>query len=370
MAKRIIITLFLVICACMVTTTQADVIYHELFAGGADPSPDTLANIGWNHYTRWASGDIYTETGTDEWGNVFGTWATSNISADGGMDVGVGSINSNPLVPDVDADGFIYNGGGYMNNLYYTAEYTININDWTNLIISFNHFHDVGFTEYRAALAITSAPNDFNDLTWYISDPCVTDTGTGWSEPRIVIDTSVSEWYELDINEVEPNMVSPLTLPATGYIVGFGFQHAANNGTQRYDNFMVEGTYQGPPIVLTVAVEPNDVGITNVNPSLGDHGYAPGSVVNISASSQAICPDIWEFDYWIGDVADANAASTTVTVDASKTVTAVYVAVTRVCGDECHPYPDMDFNEDCWVDLKDFAEFAIDWLYCTQPACD
>jgi hypothetical protein len=27
----------------------------------------------------------------------------------------------------------------------------------------------------------------------------------------------------------------------------------------------------------------------------------------------------------------------------------------------------MDFNEDCYVNLEDFAEFAQDWLRCNDP---
>jgi hypothetical protein len=40
------------------------------------------------------------------------------------------------------------------------------------------------------------------------------------------------------------------------------------------------------------------------------------------------------------------------------------------CGDIEHPYPVMDFNRDCRVDLADFAMFAADWLECTAPECD
>lgn len=40
------------------------------------------------------------------------------------------------------------------------------------------------------------------------------------------------------------------------------------------------------------------------------------------------------------------------------------------CGDIDHPYPVMDFNQDCRVDLADFALFAAHWLECTAPECD
>jgi hypothetical protein len=40
-----------------------------------------------------------------------------------------------------------------------------------------------------------------------------------------------------------------------------------------------------------------------------------------------------------------------------------------VCGDPWHPYPIGDLNYDCHVDFYDFAEFASNWLECTDPNC-
>jgi len=42
----------------------------------------------------------------------------------------------------------------------------------------------------------------------------------------------------------------------------------------------------------------------------------------------------------------------------------------KVCGDAHHPYPIFDFNHDCYVDFKDFALFATEWIRCTAPECD
>lgn len=53
-------------------------------------------------------------------------------------------------------------------------------------------------------------------------------------------------------------------------------------------------------------------------PSLGDHIYGSGTVVDISAVP---CPD-WVFASWTGDVANPNSPTTTVTMDSDKTVTA------------------------------------------------
>ncbi len=70
---------------------------------------------------------------------------------------------------------------------------------------------------------------------------------------------------------------------------------------------------------LTMAVDPSGGG--TVNPAVGVHTYAEDTVVNISATSTTG----WHFDHWTGDVASPSSASTTVTMDENKTVTAVFV---------------------------------------------
>jgi beta-lactamase regulating signal transducer with metallopeptidase domain len=40
------------------------------------------------------------------------------------------------------------------------------------------------------------------------------------------------------------------------------------------------------------------------------------------------------------------------------------------CGDADHPYPAVDLNKDCRVDLADLALFLAHWLECTAPECD
>ncbi len=41
-----------------------------------------------------------------------------------------------------------------------------------------------------------------------------------------------------------------------------------------------------------------------------------------------------------------------------------------VCGDSEHPYPAVDLNKDCRVDLADLAVLLAHWLECTAPECD
>ncbi len=77
---------------------------------------------------------------------------------------------------------------------------------------------------------------------------------------------------------------------------------------------------------LTMAVTGNGT----TTPVVGDHIYLANTVVNITATPDAG----WEFVNWTSDVADPNSTTTTVTVDADKTVTANFqVSVAVSCDD-------------------------------------
>jgi len=125
--------------------------------------------------------------------------------------------------------------------------------------------------------------------------------------------------------------------------------------------------YDGP--VHTLTMQTNPAFINTVTPSVGSHDYA--GCVNISAERLANCPDVYRFDHWEGDVADANAANTIVDMDANKVVTAIFVVDEPKCGDECHPnFLLADHNHDCVVNFSDMAMLASRWLDCTKPECD
>ncbi len=76
----------------------------------------------------------------------------------------------------------------------------------------------------------------------------------------------------------------------------------------------------GPTHDLTMAVNPGGGG--TIDPLAGPHTYPEGTVVDITAA-----PAVgYVFSGWTGDVADPNDATTTVTMDADKTVTANFTA--------------------------------------------
>ena len=123
-------------------------------------------------------------------------------------------------------------------------------------------------------------------------------------------------------------------------------------------------------VTLTINADPAYV--DTVDPVVGAHIVTEGTIVNLVADAYIDCDNSGEvlaFDSWTGDVADPGLATTTIVMDTNKTVTANYVD-NRTCGDDCHPYPQYDFSQNCIVDLADLSLFAAQWLNCTQPVCD
>jgi len=77
------------------------------------------------------------------------------------------------------------------------------------------------------------------------------------------------------------------------------------------------------------------------------------------------------------DYGQINFASTEYTTSSDRpilTIEAVYdSAYVKKCGDAGTVYLAQDFNNDCYVDFKDFEVFLRDWLICTdplRPECD
>jgi probable HAF family extracellular repeat protein len=150
----------------------------------------------------------------------------------------------------------------------------------------------------------------------------------------------------------------------------------SNNGQITGEGMLKSGVSRGFLMVpkflqkhiLTVKTEPNS--ISTVTPPVGQHEYYEGSNITIDARPSTDCPYVYYFQHWLGDVADANSARTTVLMDGNKTVTAIFAFGERVCGDLCHPILTGDLNADCYINFVDFAIYCKQWLACTHPDCD
>lgn len=120
--------------------------------------------------------------------------------------------------------------------------------------------------------------------------------------------------------------------------------------------------------ILTISTKP--VGLDSVKPGQGKYDYYSGQKVYISAPRCAECPDVYQFDHWEGDIDEPNAESQYLTMNQDRTITAVYSADNRICGDECHPILIGDLNKDCYINFDDFAIYVSQWMECTHPDCD
>lgn len=118
---------------------------------------------------------------------------------------------------------------------------------------------------------------------------------------------------------------------------------------------------------LTIQTDPPF--ISTVNPFIGTESVS-GSV-DLEAESFVSCPYVYRFDHWQGQgILDPDAAHTSVTVESSQVITAVFVD-DRKCGDACHPNDGLgDLNHDCMIDLGDIAVLASRWLSSTRPEFD
>jgi hypothetical protein len=199
----------------------------------------------------------------------------------------------------------------------------------------------------------TQAVNDFEPYPFRLGH-----TRGDWPNPPYS-DTAGAFGYGMDVGEVlvfDRNLTDDEENRVGWYL------------TNKWD--MPRSEYVDPANNKTLTINVSPAEAFNIYPGIGAIPEPDGKVVSLVALQTVICPNIYVFDHWEGDVANTGSATTSIVMDADKTITAVYVA-TKACGDACHPIPEHDFNGDCITDLTDFADFYGDWLSCTQPdVCD
>jgi len=91
---------------------------------------------------------------------------------------------------------------------------------------------------------------------------------------------------------------------------------ATTTVTMNADKTVTANFSEIPPTTYTLTMAVSGSGTTT--PAVGAHDYTAGTVVNITATPAGG----WQFGSWTGAVAAPTSATTTVTVDAAKTVTA------------------------------------------------
>lgn len=124
------------------------------------------------------------------------------------------------------------------------------------------------------------------------------------------------------IHNYPPETVVELTaVPAAGYVFvnwtgSVADPTSASTTITMTGNKTVTANFAPSEYTLTMAVNPAGGGTTT--PAVGNHNFSNGTVVDISA----VAADGYQFVNWTGAVADPNSPTTTLTMNANKTVRA------------------------------------------------
>jgi hypothetical protein len=312
------------------------------------------------------------------WGdNTFGQ--TEVPTGNNFIDIATGYYHSFALKSDgsLVAWGHGNSSGGYDNVGQYDVPVGYNFTD-----IAAGYYHSLALKSDGSLVAWGDGSHGQKNVP--AGNDFVNIAAGGWHNLALKSDGSIVAWGDNTYGQlnvpsghfidIDAGYFFSLALKSDGSIVAWG-DNAYGQLNVPSDHFIIDidaGFGHGlaltrEPVTLTITVEPNNVGIDTVTPDVGTHGC--GGWISIKAERFVNCPDVYTFDHWDGDANDPNSADTTVFMDLDKTITAVFVDG-RQCGDECHPYPSVDVNKDCKVDLLDIAMVASSWLECTRPECD
>ena len=226
-----------------------------------------------------------------------------------------------------------------------------------------NNPYGVDFIVFGNAWQMIGYPQE-----WYYGDPWQTTIGTDiiFYEPgRVSVSQDGQTWYVYD-RSVDPNApVADDFAPTLGRVFD---QNDPYDGYANWDNLWW-GEKTNPTLPLDPNITPADfVGKTlaEVCQIYGDSaGGTAFDLQNLApADYEAIRIDPGTGRRWIQyikiECTDSENINTP-EIDA--------IADVSACGDYRHPYPPGDVNQDCFVDLLDFAIMSNNWLECTWQ-CD
>ncbi len=167
------------------------------------------------------------------------------------------------------------------------------------------------------------------------------------------------------------------TTGASGPEIGKTIEIALRGGAAAsYDNFSL--TKQAATATTYNLTVTSNIAGALVSPPLGVNAFPENQRVICTASRSPDCPSgVFELVQWTIDgedatdpyAADPNAVLTEIEVlmDGDHTVHAEFAAAEAFCGDECHPYPDGDYNQDCKVDYLDLPTLEQNWMIDNRP---
>lgn len=226
-----------------------------------------------------------------------------------------------------------------------------------------NNPYGVDFIVFGNAWQMIGYPQE-----WYYGDPWQTTISTDivFYEPgRVSVSQDGQTWYVYD-HSVDPNIPA-----ADGFAPTLGRILDEDNPYDGYEGW--DNLWWGEETDPTFPLDPNITPADFVGKSLaeicriyGDSAGGTGFDLQglAVADYEALKIDLETGRRWIQYVKiecpDPENISTP-EIDA--------IADVSACGDYKHPYPPGDINQDCSVDLLDFAIMSKHWLECTWK-CD
>jgi len=134
------------------------------------------------------------------------------------------------------------------------------------------------------------------------------------------------------------------------------------------DSYTIELTTT-PVAAVEVTIDPNEGLDSNYRLDLG---AGPGVAITLTFTAKGVPQSVnvtaLDIDDVRNDVELAAIAHSSTSTDTNYDREYGSV-IALILQDECGAwgYSVMDFNQDCRVDLLDYAEFAINWANCTMP---
>lgn len=134
----------------------------------------------------------------------------------------------------------------------------------------------------------------------------------------VTMDQVALSYYPSNFAFNEGEYVSLEAVPASRY--RFDNWSGAGQGTTNPTTIVMDCdksiTANFSPVTHTLTIQLSGNG--SITPTVGTHVYGEGTVVSLTTA-----PDGgWQFDSWTGDVADSSSATTAVTMDSDKIITA------------------------------------------------
>jgi hypothetical protein len=222
-------------------------------------------------------------------------------------------------------------------------------------------------TLYSVEIDMASRSDVDPELAWaYVGLFAKDDTAADLSGTQLVMQGFGDVVGELLNPNADQWYTKTVSWDSTGSsYVGKYLQIYINADRVTMDNVRIRKSTQGVPANISIVSNPDIFadpgGRPAIYPTKGSYQIAFGAQLDVSANGFVSCPNTYVTDSIASDYGNFSGNDGSLLIDTDGTVTVNYIT-NNVCGDACNPQPEMDFTDDCYVDLADFAEFISYWL--------